>query len=93
MPASDSDLYPERRRLRRARSFRRARCVFNGGASTLDVMVRDISPTGARIAGNELIWLPKTFELQIYDSAGGYATREARVTWLKGTSAGVAFID
>ena len=93
MPAPDSDLHPERRRLRRARSLRRARCVFNGGKSTLDVTVRDISPAGARIAGNELIWLPRTFELQIYDSGGAYASRQARLMWLKGSSAGVEFID
>lgn len=93
MSLPDSDPYSERRRLRRQRSFRRARCVFNGGASTLDVTVRDISPTGARIAGDELIWLPHTFELQIYDSAGAYACREARLKWLKGSLAGVEFVD
>jgi len=93
MKASESDLFPERRRMRRARSLRRGRCVFNGGASTLDVTVRDISPGGARIVGNELVWLPRIFELQIYDSGGAYASREARLKWLKGASAGVEFID
>lgn len=93
MTASESDLFPERRSIRRARGLRCARCVFNAGASTLDVTLRDISPSGARIVGNELIWLPKTFELQIFDSSGAYASREARLKWVKGTSAGVEFID
>ena len=92
-PESQADSFSERRRLLRARRLKRARCVFNNGASVFEVMLRDISPAGARIFGNELHWLPKTFELQILNSLGAYASREARLIWIKGGAAGIEFVD
>ena len=87
----------EPRRRARARCLRRARCVFNGGASTLDVLVRNISGAGARIVGNELICLPPTFELRIIDANGdvetGYSSRKARVVWRTEAAAGIEFLD
>jgi hypothetical protein len=85
--------HAEKRRMARARAFRRARCVFNAGGSTLDVTLRDISPTGARISGDGLIGLPRSFEVQILDGFGGYSSRQARVVWTRGGTAGVEFID
>ena len=73
--------HSEKRRLLRARSFRRARCVFNAGGSTLDVTLRDISPTGARISGDGLIGLPRSFEVQILDGFGGLSPRDAGAVW------------
>src|SRR5271165_3631581 len=83
----------EKRRAPRARRFRQARCVFNNGASTLDVVVRDLSPLGARIAGDQLIVLPAAFEFRILDGFGGYSARKARIVWAKGATAGVEFLD
>ncbi len=67
--------------------------MFNLGASTLDVTLRNISATGANIAGDALICLPPTFELQIHDGFGGYSARQARLVWSRGMTAGIEFID
>jgi hypothetical protein len=93
MPTNTPPPYTEKRRVPRARQLRQARCVFNQGSSSLDVTVRDISPIGARIAGDALICLPPTFELQISGGHGGYSARKARLVWSKGATAGVEFID
>jgi hypothetical protein len=85
--------HADKRQILRARTFRSARCVFNAGGSTLDVTLRDISPTGARISGDGLIVLPPTFEVQILDGFGGYSSRRARLVWARGAGAGLEFID
>jgi len=48
----------ERRRALRTRCLREGRCVFNNGCSILNVLVRNISATGAKLTGGELICLP-----------------------------------
>ncbi len=83
----------EKRRAPRLPRFRRAMCVFNEGASSLDVTLRGVSAAGARICGDELFCLPKTFELRINDGVGGYSARKARLIWSKDSTAGVEFID
>jgi hypothetical protein len=85
--------HAERRRASRARRLRQARCIFNDGSSSLDVTLRDVSPTGARITGDALICLPPTFELSIHDGCGGYSARRARLVWVKGGSAGLKFVE
>ena len=85
--------HAERRHAPRSRRLRQARCIFNNGSSSLDVTLRDLSPAGARIVGDALICLPPTFELRIHDGFGGYASRQARLVWSKGASAGLEFID
>ena len=85
--------HAEKRRMPRARAFRKGRCVFNSGSSTLDVTLRDISPTGARISGDELICLPRAFEVRILDGFGGHSSRQARLVWIRGRTAGLEFTD
>ena len=85
--------FSEKRSLHRARRSGAAQCVFNDGASVLEVALRDISPVGARITGAELTGLPSTLELRIPDGFGGYSARRALVVWSKGASAGLTFID
>jgi hypothetical protein len=46
--------------------LRPALCVFNNGASSLDVMVRDVSAAGARVVSDGLVFLPRTFEPRIH---------------------------
>ena len=77
-------------RLRRSRE---AACVFDDGGSVLAVRVRNLSPTGARIAGEGLLGLPPTVELRIKDSLGGASVRIARVVWSKSKAAGLEFVD
>ncbi len=82
----------EHRRAPRTRCLQRARCVYNKGCSTLDVLVRDISASGARICGPDVRFLPNTFEILIHRASGEDDRRYARRVWTNGDTAGVAFI-
>jgi len=92
-PQSPPAVYAEKRALARARQSRPARCVFNDGATVLEVAVRNISPHGARIAGRGVAGLPETFELRIPDGFGGYSARQARLVWIRNATAGLMFVD
>lgn len=85
--------FSEKRRTLRLRRSRKAACVFDGGATVLAVRVRDLSPRGARIAGDGLLDLPATVELRVQDSLGGASSRLARVVWSKPKAAGLEFVD
>ena len=93
MPPDSPSGANEKRRALRVPRYRRALCVFNEGASSLDVTLRGISPAGARISSDGLFCLPRTFELRIRDGVGGYSARKARLVWSNGATAGVEFID
>jgi hypothetical protein len=88
MPASFSD----QRRSLRARRLRQAQCVFNNGTSSLDVTLRDVSASGARVVGDGLAFLPTTFELRTRESDGASSVRRARLVWTDGRTAGLEFI-
>jgi hypothetical protein len=45
------DLVSDQRRSLPGRHLLQARCIFNNGNSSLDVMLRDLSASGARIVG------------------------------------------
>ena len=85
--------FVEQRRFPRSRRLRQALCVFNNGASSLDVMVRDVSAKGARVIGDGMVLLPKTFELRIRDGDRLQSARTARLVWTDGRTAGIEFID
>jgi hypothetical protein len=55
----------EKRREPRKRTFLKGRIVFNGGVSSMDCLVRDMSSSGARIALDETMILPEHFTLEI----------------------------
>jgi hypothetical protein len=55
----------EHRRETRQRVFLKGRVVFNNGSSSLDCLVRDMSPTGARLVMSEATTLPDAFDLYI----------------------------
>lgn len=83
----------DNRSAQRTRCLREGHCVFNKGYSSLDVTVRNISATGARLSGNELICLPEEFELQIHDGFGAFASHRVKRVWSRADFIGVAFID
>ena len=85
--------FVEHRRFPRARRLRQALCVFNNGGSSLDVTLRDVSARGARVVGDGLVFLPKTFELRIHEGDGLYSAHVARLVWTDGRIAGLEFID
>lgn len=55
----------DKRREPRKRTFLKGRIVFNGGSSSMDCLVRDLSDSGARIAIDETLLLPEHFLLEI----------------------------
>jgi hypothetical protein len=83
----------DRRRAARTRCLREAHCVFNNGCSILNVLVRNISLTGAKLTGDELFCLPEEFELKINNGFGVFASRRVKRVWAHDDAIGVAFID
>ena len=63
--ATWAGIMTEKRRETRKRTFLKGRILFNNGASSMDCLVRDISPGGARLALDEALALPDAFELEI----------------------------
>ena len=87
-----ANTWREHRRAPRTRCLRKARCVYNKGCSSLEVFLRDISQSGARISGDGIKYLPNTFELWIHHESGEDERRFARRVWTRDDIAGVAFI-
>ncbi|KMO39241.1 pilus assembly protein PilZ [Methylobacterium variabile] len=80
----------ELRREARLRTFLRGRITFNGGNSTMDCLVRDISPSGARLLLSQTATLPDGFDLVI---PAKDRTHRATLRWRKDDSVGVTFAD
>jgi hypothetical protein len=78
----------ERRTTSRLRSLLRGRVVFNGGNSTLDCTVREISKDGARLEMTEVVTVPDRFDLFIPQKNETY---RAAIAWRREGSVGVAF--
>lgn len=72
--------------------MRQAHCIFNNGNSSLDVTLRDFSEKGARIIGDGLAILPRTFDLRIQEGLDAYSMRRARIVWTDGRTAGLEFV-
>lgn len=79
----------DRRQHERAHVLKRARMVYRRGWSSLDCVVLDLSPGGARIRVGALLGLPDRFELRFADGP----VREAVVRYRGVDEAGVAFVD
>lgn len=82
----------DKRGALRQRCLREALCVFNKGNSNFSVMVRNISATGAKLAGHELYRLPEEFDLRINNGSGAVSTRRVRRMWSREDSIGVTFL-
>jgi hypothetical protein len=67
--------------------------MFNNGYSSLNVLVRNISSTGAKLSGDELICLPEEFELQINNGFGAFTSHWVKRVWFRTDTIGVAFVD
>lgn len=77
------------RKQRRHRVLKGARIVFNGGFSTIDCLVRDLSDTGAKIRVESPIGVPDRFELVLSDGR----TWHCRVRWRDLTEFGAEFLS
>ena len=72
----------------RLRSFLKGRVLFNGGQSSLDCLIRDISATGARLEISASVTLPDRFDLYLPHRD---ETCRAHLQWRRGAQIGVAF--
>ena len=79
---------PERRRERRLRSLLGGHVVMNNRFSTMDCLVRDLTPHGARLRFGGASLLPAEFELRI---DGRDDRRKAHQIWAHEGDMGVAF--
>jgi hypothetical protein len=80
----------ERRTLLRKRSFLQGRLYFNNRRSSLDCLVRDISPQGAKLKVSDSVAIPEIVELHIPNKDETY---RAKVQWRTGLEIGVTFDD
>lgn len=80
----------ERRSNARGRRLYGGKIVFNNGSSSLDCLVRDLSPKGARLEVASPIGIPESFDLQINRNGARYPSK---VAWSSGNQIGVMFLD
>jgi diguanylate cyclase (GGDEF)-like protein len=78
-----------RRIEHRERVLRRGRIVLGDGYSTIDCLVRDISPHGARVTVQEGLAVPHNFNFRLLDTGRAYA---AVRRWQRGLSIGLEFM-
>ncbi len=77
----------ERRAEVRHRTLKGGLIAFNGGRSTIDCRVRNLSPIGAKLEVDTILGIPDTFDL-----ASGGETLACRVIWRKLRELGVEFV-
>jgi hypothetical protein len=78
----------ERRRLFRNRVYYRGLIAFNARHSTLECVVRNFSPFGAKIEGESLEILPDELEFAVPRKG---LSCVARLTWRDSNAAGLLF--
>ena len=79
----------ERRQTTRNRSLLGGRIIFNNRNSSLDCVVRNLSPTGARIVLGSSVTVPDEFELYLPQKG---KSRLARMKWRNPSEFGVEFL-
>ncbi len=80
----------EARQGDRVRALLRARIIFNNRNSTIDCTIRNISPTGAKIALGNTTSVPAEFDLEVPQRARTY---RAQIVWRDAEALGVRFIE
>lgn len=78
----------ERRNTQRQRTLLGGRIVFNQRRSTLDVVVRNFSDSGALVVLSDSVTLPEAFDLEIGHKQRSYVVR---VRWRGPQRLGVVF--
>jgi hypothetical protein len=80
----------ERRKVVRQKSFLQGRVIFNNGRTSLDCLVREITPLGARIIFSDVVSIPDTVDLHLPQKN---RTAHARVVWRHSDEIGLAFSE
>ena len=77
------------RTTERKRTMLGTQIIFNNRNSTMDCQVRNISPTGARLALSDTVALPEEFDLHVPQKGRTY---RARLRWRDKDSIGVELV-
>lgn len=85
--ATDHD---DHRAAPRRRTLIAAQIRYNGGAVTVDCVVRNMSETGAKVDVSEGVVLPASFDLLIPQKN---VVHRCELRWRRGAEAGIAFLD
>ncbi len=80
----------EARRAERVRSLLRARILFNNHNSTIDCIIKNFSPFGAKIELDNTMSIPDSFDLEIPQKGRTY---RAKLSWRDRDAIGVEFIE
>ncbi|MBV9066085.1 MAG: PilZ domain-containing protein [Methylobacteriaceae bacterium] len=80
---------PDARRSERLKSLLRARIIFNGGNSTIDCLIRNVSAHGMRLELAESLSVPGEFDLEVPHKGRTY---RARLVWRGDGMIGIAFV-
>ncbi len=82
------DRVENRRRERRDRVLFRGRIILDDGFSTIDCVIRDLSPHGARVTVQDQAVPPRSFSLAVLDTGRVF---DAIRRWQHGRSVGLEF--
>jgi len=82
--------HAERRQAMRIRALKGALLRFNGGNSTMECVVRDVSAGGARLVFGDALAVPSRFDLRL---GAERQWRPAAVRWRRVGQVGIAFED
>ncbi len=80
---------PEARRSERLKSLLRARIIFNGGNSTIECLIKNVSAHGMRLELADGLAVPAEFDLEVPHKGRVY---RARLVWRGDGIVGVAFV-
>lgn len=80
----------DRREAHRQRVLKRGVLILNDGFSTIDCVIRDISPTGARVAVDGHFTAPRFVELLMIDKNEKW---RAETRWQNGSHLGLQFVN
>ncbi|UJW73466.1 PilZ domain-containing protein [Rhizobium sp. SL42] len=79
----------ERRDVPRTRALKAGRAILDGGNSTFDCMVRNLSQAGAKVQFESTADIPADFRLRFEDGT----THDCHVRWRTPRELGVEFTD
>lgn len=80
----------ERRQSTRKKTFLGGRVVFDHRQSTMDCILKNLGPNGAKLVFGVMAPIPEEFDIQVAHMERWF---RARVMWRGRNEAGVAFLD
>jgi hypothetical protein len=80
----------ERRGSERSKAFLKGTLYFHRGRSSVDCLIRDLSPTGARLLVPDIVKVPDVFEVHVPNKPEPLS---ARMKWRRDDEIGVSFVE